>query len=404
MEARVDFSPKTKRQKARAIHRFTFSILSARKFSYSGSVVTLSKSKVFSQLSASDLTALEKIATERRFDPGQEIFKEGDVGDGLYCLKEGLVEISGNMEENSRQVFSRIKIGDIFGEMAVFEDKPRSASAVARNRSVVYFVGRDQMLELVSHSPALAMLILREISNRLREFNGQYLRDVLQAERLAVIGRFARSIIHDLKNPLNIIGLTAEVVNAPAVSATIRDQAANTIRKQVDRINDLVGEILDFTQGSQSAVVLAPTSYRWFLQKLLAELQPEAELKSTMIELENEPPDVPLLMDPRRLRRVFCNLVSNATDAMPQGGKITMRFALSPKELVTEIQDSGPGIAPQISGQLFEAFVTHGKENGTGLGLSISKRIIEDHHGWISARNAADKGAIFAFGLPRPLA
>ena len=117
-----------------------------------------------------------------------------------------------------------------------------------------------------------------------------------------------------------------------------------------------------------------------------------------------QPPDVPLLMDPRRLRRVFCNLVSNATDAMPQGGKITMRFALSPKELVTEIQDSGPGIAPQISGQLFEAFVTHGKENGTGLGLSISKRIIEDHHGWISARNAADKGAIFAFGLPRPLA
>src|SRR5438067_5341741 len=224
----------------------TFSILTARKFSYSVVVVTLSKSKVFSQLSASDLTALEKIATERRFDPGQEIFKEGDVGDGLYCLKEGLVEISGNMEENSRQVFSRVEPGDIFGEMAVFEDKPRSASAVARNRSVVYFVGRDQMLELVSHSPALAMLILREISNRLREFNGQYLRDVLQAERLAVIGRFARSIIHDLKNPLNVIGISAEMATMANAGPDAREQATARIRTQVERINDMVGEILEF--------------------------------------------------------------------------------------------------------------------------------------------------------------
>ena len=70
---------------------------------------------------------------------------------------------------------------------------------------------------------------------------------------------------------------------------------------------------------------------------------------------------------------------------------------------MTEIQDSGKGIAPEIANQLFEAFATHGKENGTGLGLSISKRIIEDHRGWIAARNADGnaKGAIFSFGLPR---
>jgi signal transduction histidine kinase len=63
---------------------------------------------------------------------------------------------------------------------------------------------------------------------------------------------------------------------------------------------------------------------------------------------------------------------------------------------------SGRGIAPEIAGQLFETFATHGKVHGTGLGLSISKTIVEDHHGWIKARNEPGKGAVFSFGLPRP--
>ena len=86
---------------------------------------------------------------------------------------------------------------------------------------------------------------------------------------------------------------------------------------------------------------------------------------------------------------------------MPEGGKIILRFQVSEKEVVTEVEDSGRGIAPEIAGQLFEVFVTHGKVHGTGLGLSICKRIIEDHHGWIAARNREGGGAIFSFGLPR---
>jgi signal transduction histidine kinase len=70
-------------------------------------------------------------------------------------------------------------------------------------------------------------------------------------------------------------------------------------------------------------------------------------------------------------------------------------------EIVTEVQDNGPGIAPEVAGRLFQAFVTYGKERGTGLGLSICKKIIEDHGGSISARNApVGHGAIFSFVLP----
>jgi two-component system sensor histidine kinase DctS len=85
---------------------------------------------------------------------------------------------------------------------------------------------------------------------------------------------------------------------------------------------------------------------------------------------------------------------------MPEGGKIVLRFHATGTELVTEVEDAGRGIAPEIAGQLFQAFATHGKSHGTGLGLSICKRIIEDHQGWIAARNQPGRGAVFSFGLP----
>jgi signal transduction histidine kinase len=364
-------------------------------------VVTLEGSKFFSQLSPAELSALRRVARERKFSAGQEIFKEGDDGDGVYVVQDGLVEISGLVDHKVRLAFSQVGPGDIFGEMAVLENKPRSACAVAKEAATVHFIPRAEMLALVERSPALALALLREISHRLREFNRQYLQEMLQTERLAVVGRFARSIVHDLKNPLNIIGLTAEMVGMDRATPESRKQASERIRKQVERISELISEILDFTQKSQSDFVLAPSDYGAFVNLLLDELVPEAALKSATLELENPPPAVELFIHPKRLRRVFYNLVHNATDAMPEGGKVILRFRATEAEVITEIEDGGRGIAPEIAGQLFEVFVTHGKAHGTGLGLSICKRIIEDHHGWISARNNPERGAVFSFGLPR---
>lgn len=365
-------------------------------------MVTLEASRLFCQLSAAELKALRSIAHERRFSAGQPVFKEGDNGDGLFVVKDGLVEISALVGKDVRRVFSRVGPGEIFGEMAVVECKPRSANAVAAAATEVYFISRDEILILVERSPVLALALLREISQRLREFDRQYLREVLQAERLAVLGRFARSIVHDLKNPLNIIGLTAEMAIMDQVNPEFRRQATERIRKQVERISDMVGEILEFTEASPSACVLAPADYGAFVRQLVEELRPEAALRSATLELEAALPAVHLLLNPKRLRRVFYNLVHNATDAMPDGGRILVRSTRAPNAVVTEIEDSGPGIPPEMDGRLFEAFATYGKAHGTGLGLSICKRIIEDHQGWITARTEPGRGAIFSFGLPLP--
>ena len=359
----------------------------------------LDASKPFRNLKPIEQEALRKIALERNFSAGQQIFKEGDSGDGIYVVKEGSVEISVAMSPTVRRTFAKLGPGDIFGEMAVLELKPRSATVTATTNTEVYFIPRNELLLMLESSPALSLELLREISQRLREFNYRYIEETIQAERLAVIGRFARSIIHDLKNPLSIISMSAELITMhPSKPETLQNAEAR-IRKQVERIGDLIGDILDFTNGSQLRSFIGNTQHAVFVQPVLDEIRSDMELKNVIIEAQ-APLPVWLPIDPKRVRRVFHNLIQNAADAMPGGGKVFVRYRIENDELITEIEDTGAGIAPEIADKLFEAFATFGKEHGTGLGLSICKKIIEDHHGRIWARNEPGRGAVFAFTLP----
>ena len=362
-------------------------------------MVSLASAQLFRLLTPEELVPVSRAAQERSFSVGQEIFREGDPGDGLYIVIEGLVEISGVINDEQRQVFSQIAPGDVFGEMAVIEQLPRSACATASANTRVLFISRTEMQALIERSHMLAAALLQLVSHRLRDFNQHYLREVVQAERLAAVGRFARSIVHDLKNPLNIISLNSEMFSKPDASPQIRATAQSRIQRQVGRINDLVTDILQFTQGDLGPTRV-PVNYARFIEQMIEELRPEVELKSVTLALGNPPPEIIVNLDAKLLRRVIVNLVHNAVDVLPDNGSITFQFSQEAGKVRTEIKDNGPGIAPEIVGRLFQPFATYGKAHGSGLGLSICKKIIEDHGGHISAQNDPAGGAVFAFTLP----
>ena len=364
--------------------------------------MSLENIPLFCHLTPPELEALRRIAQERKFSAAQDIFQEGDPGDGIFLVKTGLVEISSGKGE--RRVFSRLGPGEIFGEMAVIEQRPRSATATAAQDSEVYFLPRAEMLPFIERSPGLAFALLQQISHRLREFDQLHLKELVQAESLAVIGRFAQGIVHDLKNPLSIIGLSAEMFDMPGIGPEARAKAQSRIRKQVTKISDLVSDILVFSNKNteRRKFDIKPNDYKAFVLDLTGDLRSEAELRSVQIEMQNVPPALPVKFDAKRLSRVFFNLVANATSAMLDGGKIFFRFELNEKEkvVITEVEDTGPGMPAEMAGRLFQPFATHGKVEGTGLGLSICKKIIEDHGGKIYARNEPGRGAIFCFTLP----
>jgi len=295
----------------------------------------------------------------------------------------------------------RVAEGDLFGEMAVLDDHPRSLGAVAEGKAAVYFIDRADLMELLGRSPKLAVAIFRDTSKRIRDFNEKYTREVLEGERLSLVGRFASSIVHDLKNPLNNIGISADMACMPSATVESRQVSKARIRKQVERISNMVNELLEFAQGTQPSLVPPPMDYRAFVLPLIEEIQQEAALKSVTVECVNQPPAALVQINPQRMARVFQNLIGNAADAMPGGGAVRISFSInSENSVVTELRDTGNGIPPQMLDRLYEPFATYGKANGTGLGLPICKKIIQDHKGTVFAGNAPDGGAVFGFTLP----
>jgi signal transduction histidine kinase len=365
-------------------------------------MVSLESSKLFQGLPVAELESLRHVARERSYGMGETIFKQGDPGDGIYIVKSGEVHIAVATPSGELRVISKLPPGELFGEMAVIDSDPRSATALAGNKTTVYFVSRPDLLNALNRAPQLTIGLVREISRRLRDFNRQYIREVIDAERLALIGRFASAIVHDLKNPLNVIGLAAEMAAVPNASVETRSTSKARISKQVERITSMVNELLEYARGSNTGVaMLVRANYETFVRQLVEDTRPEYDLRGVTLVIEGDLPNVKVQIHPTRLARVFHNLFGNAADAMRNSGRIIVRVHASKDgEVITEVQDTGKGIPPEIAEHIFQPFVTFGKPNGTGLGLTLSKKTIEDHHGKIIGRNSPQGGAVFSFTLP----
>jgi len=337
---------------------------------------------------------------QRTYPAGAVIFTAGEPGDGLHIVQAGRVRIAANVSATESRTLAMVEPGDSFGEMAVLDDAPRSAHATAEGETKTLFLARNVCLGLLEQRPQLALSLLRELSGRMRALNQKYSDEVLQSERLAAIGRFARSIVHDFKNPLAVISLAGELGCSEDAPAELRKMAQSRIEQQIKRMTSMLHELIAFTQPSGHRPKLEPVRFPDFLHPLFSELSHEVSAHNVTLVLPAPPPDVTVNIEPQRLERLFYNLVNNAVAEMKDGGKIFLRFTVTGGALQADVEDTGKGIAPEIASTLFQPFVTHGKLNGTGLGLSICKKIAEDHGGRIWARSEPGRGATFSFTLP----
>lgn len=347
-----------------------------------------------------ELRVLQRTGRPCHFAAGQVVFSAGDAGDGFYIIDRGRVEISASFGESETRVLATIGPDDFFGEMAILDDAPRSATARAEVATDATFYSRDELLQILERRPRLALDLIREFIARMRALNQKYLEEIIQVERLAIVGRFARMIVHDIRNPLAVIGVAAEVACSDLTSAPMRQKAQNRIAQQVTRVTDMLQELIAFTKSDAEPMTATTVSFARYMNPLADEIGPEIANRNVRLVLATPPPDIPVRIQPKRLSRLFYNLLNNAIDEMPRGGAITLHFAVADGELTIAVQDEGNGIAPAIAESLFKPFVTHGKEHGTGLGLMICKKIVEDHAGRIWATSEPGKGATFHFTLP----
>ncbi|MEE9288039.1 MAG: ATP-binding protein [Bacteroidota bacterium] len=227
--------------------------------------------------------------------------------------------------------------------------------------------------------------------------NAKMAQELVKSERLSSIGQMASAIIHDIKNPMNTIRVYAQVIKKKSGNEEAVKLADEMIR-QVDRLVNMLQEILDFSRGV-SATKFEKIPLGDVMEAILAFI--EKDLVKHKIELVRDLRYTgPMVMDPDKMSRVFYNIASNARDAMPNGGKLTVRTDLRDSEVYFEFTDTGTGMPEEVKRRIFEPFVTHGKKHGTGLGMAIVKKVLDDHKGRIEIDSELGKGTTMRFIIP----
>jgi signal transduction histidine kinase len=220
--------------------------------------------------------------------------------------------------------------------------------------------------------------------------------DLIRQERIATIGRLSTSIIHDLRNPLAAIYGGAEMLVDTKLSGAQVERLATNIYKASRQVQSLLQELADVTQGRGHAREVC--RLREVVTAAYEPLAAIAESRGVTVRIDLEE-DMELPLDRSPMERVFQNLLSNAIEAMPDGGSVSVRADRRDGEIVVSVEDTGPGIPASIAAQLFEPFVTAGKKNGVGLGLALSRETVVSHGGDLWSDRKED-GARFVLRLP----
>jgi two-component system sensor kinase FixL len=219
---------------------------------------------------------------------------------------------------------------------------------------------------------------------------------MVRQERLAIIGRLAGSVAHDLRQPLGVISNSAYFL-----SQVVTEQSDARVRKhigilsrEVSRTDDIITDLVDM--AGDAILDLRVDNINSLIREVLEEL-PLPEGVQADVDLD---PGMPaFFFDPKRLQRVFCNLVTNAVQAMPTGGIFRIRSRREKGWAVLEFGDTGSGIAPDLLEKIFEPLFTT-KARGVGLGLSIVRDFVEKHQGAIEVKSEVGKGTTFTVRLP----
>ncbi len=289
-------------------------------------------------------------------------------------LPANLIEVVSSLKHNDRILDREMD--------CIFTDghpSPLSVTAARIINDAGEFVGN-----------VLLLIDLQEIK-QLRE-------DIKRKEKLAAIGGLAAGVAHEIRNPLSSIKGMASFFRNKFTDDSEDREAADVMIKEVDRLNRVISELLEFARPSK--MDLKPSDINPVLDHSVRLIRQDADLKNISVALKTESnlPDV--IIDPDRFTQCLLNLYLNSIQSMTAGGKLTIISRLVRNQRVEiNVKDSGEGIPPENLKNIFDPYFTT-KSTGTGLGLAIVHKIIEAHDGKITVLSEAGRGTVFSILIP----
>ncbi|MDA1129708.1 MAG: GAF domain-containing sensor histidine kinase [Chloroflexi bacterium] len=265
---------------------------------------------------------------------------------------------------------------------------------VINKRGELVFSDADaRLLEIVAGQAAIAI------------DNARLLERTLQAGRLSTVGKMASSLIHDFKAPLTVIQGFVDLLGDPDMPPERRQKYSGMIQDEVAGFLTSAQALLEYARGEIRFAHEEVQFDEWL--ESIAEILRQS-LSKAKIQLETEfECKGKVWLDREKMRRVVLNIASNAKDAMPDGGTLTISTSQDGENWRLDIHDTGTGIPVENRSKIFELFATFGKQNGTGLGLAMVDEIIQGHGGKISLEScllgengSLTSGTIFTISAP----
>ncbi|MBI1741399.1 MAG: HAMP domain-containing protein [Candidatus Koribacter versatilis] len=224
-------------------------------------------------------------------------------------------------------------------------------------------------------------------------------RELLDAERLATIGRMASSISHDLRHSLAAVMANAEFLCESNLTPGQREDLYAEITIAVKQMTDLIESLLEFSR-TREALHPSYGDVREAVDSAIKAVKAHPEFQRVRIRVSWEGA-TDGWFDFKKLERALLNLLLNACEVVPtENGKIEVELRRAGERMEIRIRDNGPGIAEAVRDKLFEPFVSYGKENGTGMGLTVVQKILQDHGGDVVVEQTSPAGTTFKVKVP----
>lgn len=373
----------------------------------------------FKDLDVAEIKLIASTCKEDRFESGEVIFLEGSRAERFFIVLEGQVEVWKDFESVDPDMLAIHGPGHLFGELALIDDLPRSATVVARTDLRVLYLFRDEFTRILQDNSSVAVSILRSVSDMVRKSNQSFVEDLrkrnqdleaayselkttqeelIRAERFSNLGKFSSMIIHDIRNPLSVLKSYAQMIGVSHDEPEKVKRYARNISREVDRLSSLAGELLDYSRG-EIRLDMQAVSVPAFLKKIEDYIAESFHSRNIELALRCEV-DRPVIMDEERMLRVMLNLADNARKAMARGGRFSVTATDSDGMVTFVVGDTGDGMSPDVLEHIFEPFYSKSQSGGTGLGMVIVKNVVEAHQGSLRVDSGPKAGTTISITLP----
>jgi len=319
------------------------------------------------------------------------------LADALRERKPLVIPGEAKGPRENRELFRRWDIGSAILIPLIAHERLRGAMLATRSGSSAWSDEEVELTDALARQASVAIenaRLYRDAQSALLRLQ-QAQEAMLKAERLAAVGTLASSLAHEVRNPLNSINLQLVLLSrrAAKLGEPPREEIGSlieTARREIARLDSLVEEFLSLSTIDR--ISLAQVRPEDVFHEVLTLMEPAARDRGIVLseEFHGSSPGIP--MDREKIKQVLINLVRNAVEAMPKGGKLTLAIRSDDSAVAMDVADTGPGIEPGVD--VFDFFVTT-KHGGTGLGLPIARRIVEAHAGSLTYRSEPGRGTTF---------